>query len=170
MIEKTFCEECRGYEKESGEHKLESVAIAKVVLLLAKEQNEELNLRQLQKVLREVNTVWYFSKGNTLFTEPFVKNVFNEWQLPSVWDRFCGCASRPIPVFTHGYRSMKELVDALSQTLLIEEDKDCLINLIRSILKQGKYKDPWSGNCYENQDLVSNPEKERNAVQHKEER
>ena len=65
-----------GYEKESDEHKLESIAIANVVLLLAKEQNEELNLRQLQKVLREVNTVWYFSKGNTLFTEPFAKNVF----------------------------------------------------------------------------------------------
>ena len=170
MTEKTFCEECRGYEKESGEHKLESVAIAKVVLLLAKEQNEELNLRQLQKVLREVNTVWYFSKGNTLFTEPFVKNVFNEWQLPSVWDRFCGCASRPIPVFTHGYRSMKDLVDALSQPLLTEEDRNYLVDLIRCILKQGKYKDPWSGNCYENQSLASNLEKESDAMQYKEER
>ena len=158
------------YEKESDEHKLESVAIARVVLLLAKGQNEELNLRQLQKVLREVNTVWYFSKGNTLFAEPFVKSVFNEWQLPSVWDRFCGCASRPIPVFTHGYRSMKDLVDALSQTHLTEEDRDCLIDLIRHILRQGKYKDPWSGNCYENQDLVNNPGKERNAVQHKKEK
>ncbi len=164
MTEKTFCEECRGYEKESGEHKLESVAIAKVVLLLAKEQNEELNLRQLQKVLREVNTVWYFSKGNTLFTEPFVKNVFNEWQLPSVWDRFCGCASRPI--FWPG----KALGDILSQTPLTEEDRGCLIDLIRHILRQGKYKDPWSGNCYENQDLVNNPGKERNAVQHKKEK
>ena len=158
------------YEKESNEHRPESMAIAKVVLLLAKEQKEELNLRQLQKVLREVNTVWYFIKGNTLFTEPFVKNVFNEWQLPSVWDRFCGCASRPIPVFTYGYRSMKDLVDALSQPHLTEEDRDCLIDLIRHILKQGKYKDPWSGNCYENQDLVNNPGKERNAVQHKKER
>ena len=37
-----------GYEKESDERKLESIAIAKVVLLLATEQNEELNLRQLQ--------------------------------------------------------------------------------------------------------------------------
>ena len=159
-----------GYENESHEHKLESIAIANVVLLLAKEQNEELNLRQLQKVLREVNTVWYFSKGNTLFTEPFVKSVFNEWQLLSVWGRFCGCASRPIPVFTHGYRSMKDLVDALSQPHLTEEDKDCLIGLIRSILKQGKYKDPWSGNCYENQSLASNLEKESDAVQYKEER
>ena len=79
------------YEKESNEHKPESMAIAKVVLLLAKEQKEELNLRQLQKVLREVNTVWYFIKGNTLFAEPFVKNVFDEWQLLSVWDHFCGC-------------------------------------------------------------------------------
>ena len=159
-----------GYEKESDEHKLESVAIAKAVLLLAKEQKEELNLRQLQKILREVNTVWYFSKGNTLFTEPFVKNVFNEWQLPSVWDRFCGCASRPIPVFTNGYRSMKDLVDALSQPHLADEDRNYLVDLTRRILKQGKYKDPWSGNCYENQDLVNNPGKERNAVQHKKER
>ena len=185
MTEKTFCEECRNdveyttvsvpmtgriNDEESHEHKLESVAIAKVVLLLAKEQKEELNLRQLQKVLREVNTVWYFSKGNTLFTEPFVKNVFNEWQLPSVWDRFCGCASRPIPVFTHGYRSMKDLVDALSQPLLTEEDRNYLVDLIRHILKQGKYKDPWSGNCYENQNLDSDPGKEKNAVQHKKER
>ena len=185
MTEKTFCEECRNdveyttvsvpmtgriNDEESDEHELESVAIAKVVLLLAKEQNEELNLRQLQKVLREVNTVWYFSKGNTLFTEPFVKNVFNEWQLPSVWDRFCGCASRPIPVFTHGYRSMKDLVDALSQPLLTDEDRDYLVDLTRHILKQGKYKDSWSGNCYENQDLVNNPGKERNAVQHKKEK
>ena len=152
------------YEKESNEHKPESMAIAKVVLLLAKEQKEELNLRQLQKVLREVNTVWYFIKGNTLFTEPFVKNVFDEWQLLSVWDHFCGCASRPI--FWPG----KALGDILSQTHLTEEDRDCLIDLIRHILKQGKYKDPWSGNCYENQDLVNNPGKERNAVQHKKER
>ena len=173
MIEKTFCEECRNdveyttvsvpmtgrtNDEESHEHKLESVAIAKVVLLLAKEQNEELNLRQLQKILREVNTVWYFSKGNTLFAEP------------SVCDRFCGCASRPIPVFTHGYRSMKDLVDALNQPLLTDEDRNYLVDLIRRILKQGKYKDPWSGNCYENQDLVNNPGKERNVVQHKEER
>ena len=158
------------YEKESNEHKPESMAIAKVVLLLAKGQKEELNLRQLQKVLREVNTVWYFSKGNTLFTEPFVKNVFNEWQLPSVWDRFCGCASRPIPVFTNGYRSMKDLVDALSQPHLADEDRNYLVDLIRRILKQGKYKDPWSGNRYENQNLVSNPGKEKSAVQHKKER
>ena len=151
------------YEKESNEHKPESMAIAKVVLLLAKEQKEELNLRQLQKVLREVNTVWYFIKGNTLFAEPFVKNVFDEWQLLSVWDHFCGCASRPI--FWPG----KALGDILSQTHLTEEDRDCLIDLIRHILKQGKYKDPWSGNCYENQDLVNNPGKERNEVQHKKE-
>lgn len=150
--------------KEPHEYNLGSMVIAKVVLLLAKEQNEELNLRQLQKVLREVNTVWYFSKGNTLFTEPFVKNVFNEWQLPSVWDHFCGCASRPI--FWPG----KALGDILSQTHLTEEDRDCLIDLIRHILRQGKYKDPWSGNCYENQDLVNNPGKERNAVQHKKEK
>ena len=152
------------YEKESNEHKPESMAIAKVVLLLAKEQNEELNLRQLQKVLREINTVWYFIKGNTLFAESFVKNVFDEWQLLSVWDHFCGCASRPI--FWPG----KALGDILSQTHLTKEDRDCLIDLIRHILKQGKYKDPWSGNCYENQDLVNNPGKERNAVQHKKER
>ena len=152
------------YEKESNEHKPESMAIAKVVLLLAKEQKEELNLRQLQKVLREVNTVWYFIKGNTLFAESFVKNVFDEWQLLSVWDHFCGCASRPI--FWPG----KALGDILSQTHLTKEDRDCLIGLIRHILKQGKYKDPWSGNCYENQDLVNNPGKERNAVQHKKER
>ena len=150
--------------KEPHEHKPESMAIAKVALLLAKEQNEELNLRQLQKVLREVNTVWYFSKGNTLFTEPFVKNVFDEWQLLSVWDHFCGCASRPI--FWPG----KALGDVLSQTHLTEEDRDCLIDLIRHILRQGKYKDPWSGNRYENQDLVNNPGKERNAVQHKKEK
>ena len=150
-----------GYEKESDEHKLESVAIAKAVLLLAKEQKEELNLRQLQKILREVNTVWYFSKGNTLFTEPFVKNAFNEWQLPSVWDRFCGCASRPIPVFTNGYRSMKDLVDALSQPHLTDEDRNYLVDLIRRILKQGKYKDPWSGNCYENQNRVRDRGKEK---------
>ncbi|MGN1177941.1 MAG: hypothetical protein ACI4SI_02750 [Candidatus Ornithospirochaeta sp.] len=136
--------------KESDEYKLESIAIAKVVLLLAKEQNEELNLRQLQKVLREVNTVWYFTKGNTLFAEPFVKSVFNEWQLPSVWNLFCGCASRPIPW------PGKVLGDVLSQTHLTEEDRDYLIDLIKCIIKQGKYKDPWSGNCYENQDLVSN--------------
>lgn len=145
--------------KESDEYKLESMAIAKVVLLLAKEQNEELNLRQLQKVLREVNTVWYFTKGNTLFTESFVKSVFDEWQLLSVWDRFCGCASWPIPW------PGKDLGDVLSQTHLTEEDRDYLIDLIRCIIKQGKYKDPWSGNCYENQDLVSNPGKEINATQ-----
>ena len=75
-----------------------------------------------------------------------------------------------VDVFTYGYRSMKDLVDALSQPHLTEEDRDCLIDLIRHILKQGKYKDPWSGNCYENQDLVNNPGKERNAVQHKKER
>ena len=153
-----------GYEKKSDEHKLESIAIAKVVLLLAKEQKEELNLRQLQKVLREVNTVWYFSKGNTLFTEPFVKNVFDEWQLLSVWDRFCGCASRPI--FWPG----KALGEALNQTHLTDEDRNYLVDLIRRILKQGKHKDPWSGNCYENQKLVSDSGKEKNAAQHKKER
>ena len=152
------------YEKESNEHKPESMAIAKVVLLLAKEQKEELNLRQLQKVLREVNTVWYFIKGNTLFAEPFVKNVFDEWQLLSVWDHFCGCASRPI--FWPG----KALGDILSQTHLTEEDRNYLVDLIRRILKQGKYKDPWSGNCYENQSLASNLEKESDAMQYKEER
>ena len=152
------------YEKESNEHKPESMAIAKVVLLLAKEQKEELNLRQLQKVLREVNTVWYFIKGNTLFAEPFVKNVFDEWQLLSVWDHFCGCASRPI--FWPG----KALGDILSQTHLTEEDRNYLVDLIRRILKQGKYKDPWSGNCYENQSLASNLEKESDAMQYTEER
>lgn len=141
--------------KEPHEYNLESMVIAKVVLLLAKEQNEELNPRQLQKVLRELNTVWYFIKGNTLFAEPFVKNVFDEWQLLSVWDHFCGCASRPIPW------PAQDLGDVLSQTHLIDEDRDCLIDLIRRILKQEKYRDPWSGNCYENQDLISNPRKER---------
>ena len=141
--------------KEPHEYNPESMVIAKVVLLLAKEQHEELNLRQLQKVLRELNTVWYFIKGNTLFAEPFVKNVFDEWQLLSVWDRFCGCASRPIPW------PIQDLGDVLSQTYLTEADRDCLIGLVRRILKQRKYKDPWSGNCYENQDLVSNPGKER---------
>ena len=144
-----------GYEKEPDERKLESIAIAKVVLLLAKEQSEELNLRQLQKVLREVNTVWYFGKANTLFAEPFVKNVFDEWQLLSVWDHFCGCASRPIPW------PVQDLGDVLNQTHLTEADRDCLTGLIRRILKQRKYKDPWSGNCYENQDLINNPRKER---------
>ena len=141
--------------KEPHEHNLESMVIAKVVLLLAKEQHEELNLRQLQKVLRELNTVWYFIKGNILFAEPFVKNVFDEWQLLSVWDHFCGCASRPIPW------PVQDLGDVLNQTHLTEADRDCLTGLIRRILKQRKYKDPWSGNCYENQDLISNPRKER---------
>ena len=72
-------------------------------------------------------------------------------------------------MFTHGYRSMKDLVDALSQLHLTDEDRNYLVDLIRRILKQGKYKDPWSGNCYENQDLASNPGKERSTVQHKEE-
>lgn len=141
--------------KEPNEYNLGSMVIAKVVLLLAKEQHEELNLRQLQKVLRELNTVWYFIKGNILFAEPFVKNVFDEWQLLSVWDHFCGCASRPIPW------PVQDLGDVLSQTHLTEADRDCLIGLVRRILKQRKYKDPWSGNCYENQDLISNPRKER---------
>ena len=141
--------------KEPHEYNLESMVIAKVVLLLAKEQHEELNLRQLQKVLRELNTVWYFIKGNILFAEPFVKNVFDEWQLLSVWDHFCGCASRPIP-----WPAMA-LGDVLNQTHLTEADRGCLTGLIRRILKQRKYKDPWSGNCYENQDLISNPRKER---------
>lgn len=141
--------------KEPNEYNLGSMVIAKVVLLLAKEQHEELNLRQLQKVLRELNTVWYFIKGNILFAEPFVKNVFDEWQLLSVWDHFCGCASRPIPW------PVQDLEDVLSQTHLTEADRDCLIGLVRRILKQRKYKDPWSGNCYENQDLISNPRKER---------
>ena len=141
--------------KEPHEYNPESMVIAKVVLLLAKEQHEELNLRQLQKVLRELNTVWYFIKGNTLFAEPFVKNVFDEWQLLSVWDRFCGCASRPIP-----WPAMA-LGDVLNQTHLTEADRDCLTDLIRRILKQRKYKDPWSANCYENQDLINNPRKER---------
>lgn len=73
-------------------------------------------------------------------------------------------------MFTCGYRSMKGLVDALSQPHLTDEDSNYLVDLIRRILKQGKYKDPWSGNCYENQNLVSDSGKERNAVQHKEER
>ena len=65
---------------------------------------------------------------------------------------------------------MKDLVDALSQPLLTEEDRNYLVDLIRRILKQGKYKDPWSGNCYENQSLASNLEKESDAMQYKEER
>ena len=129
------------------------MVVAKVALLLADKQNEKLNLRQLQKVLREINTVWYFTKGNTLFDESFVKNNFNEWQLPSVGDYFCGCASVPIP-YGHAYEceDIKDLGNALN-----EKDVDCLITLIKSILKQGKYKDPWSGNCYERYDeLVNN--------------
>ena len=141
--------------KEPHEYNLGSMVIAKVVLLLAKEQHEELNLRQLQKVLRELNTVWYFIKGNILFAEPFVKNVFDEWQLLSVWDHFCGCASRPIPW------PVQDLEDVLNQTHLTEADRDCLTGLIRRILKQRNYKDPWSGNCYENQDLINNLKKER---------
>ena len=73
-------------------------------------------------------------------------------------------------MFTNGYRSMKDLVDALSQPHLTDEDRNYLVDLIRRILKQGKYKDPWSGNCYENQSLVSNLEKESDAMQYKEER
>ena len=143
------------YKKKSDENNLESMVIAKVVLLLASEQKEKLNLRQLQKVLREINTVWYFIKGNTLFTEPFVKNVFNEWQLLSVWNYFCGCASTPIPWPVYEHTVTQDLENALNQTHLMRDDIDCLINLIKSILKQGKYKDPWSGNCYEDQDLVN---------------
>ena len=145
------------YSKESDKNKPEPMAVAKVVLLLANKQNEKLNLRQLQKVLREVNTVWYFTKGNTLFDESFVKNSFNEWQLLSVWDYFCGCASVPIP-YGHVYEheNIKDLGNALNEIHLTDKDMDYLITLIGGILKQGKYKDPWSGNCYENQNLVSN--------------
>ena len=143
------------YKKKSDENNLESMVIAKVVLLLASEQREKLNLRQLQKVLREINTVWYFIKGNTLFTEPFVKNAFNEWQLLSVWNYFCGCASTPIPWPIYEHIVTQDLENALNQTHPMREDIDHLVDLIKSILKQGKYKDPWSGNCYEDQDLVN---------------
>ena len=145
------------YRKESDKNKLEPMVVVKVVLLLADKQNEKLNLRQLQKVLREINTIWYFTKGNTLFDESFVKNNINEWQLPSVGDYFCGCASVPIP-YGHAYEceDIKDLGNALNEIRLTKKDVDCLITLIKSIIKQGKYKDPWSGNCYESQNLVSN--------------
>ena len=72
------------YEKESYNIKPEPLTVAKMVLLILERNNEEVNLRQLQKILRELNTLWYFSKGNPLFNETFIKNCFNEWQLKSV--------------------------------------------------------------------------------------
>lgn len=139
------------YEKESYKIKPEPLTVAKMVLLTLEKNNEEINLRQLQKILRELNTLWYFSKGNPLFNEIFVKNCFNEWQLKSVWDRFCGFGAMTI---TCGFFSVfkitfESLNKELAESNLTEEDINYLNELINFIIKEQKYKNHWGGNNYE---------------------
>ena len=139
------------YEKESYKIKPEPLTVAKMVLLTLEKNNEEVNLRQLQKILRELNTLWYFSKGNPLFNETFIKNCFNEWQLKSVWDRFCGFGAMTI---TYGFFSVfkitfESLSKELAKSNLTEEDINYLNELINFIIKEQKYKNHWGGNSYE---------------------
>lgn len=139
------------YEKESDKIKPEPLTVAKMVLLTLEKNNEEVNLRQLQKILRELNTLWYFSKGNPLFDETFIKNCFNEWQLKSIWVHFCGFGTMTISC---GYFSafgitLESLNKELAKSNFVEEDINYLNELINFIIKEEKYKNYWGGNNYE---------------------
>lgn len=139
------------YEKESDKIKPKPLTIAKIVLITLEKNNKEVNIRQLQKILRELNTLWYFSKGNSLFDETFVKNCYNEWELKSVWNYFCGFGTITISC---GYFSVFGITfDSLNKELtelnFIEEDINYLNKLINFIIKEQKYKNYWGGNIYE---------------------